>query len=166
MLPAMLLQDDKDNLHFYVSAAQKALLNPNTPAGIFVSQADAAASSARGTGLGVASSDSPAMEEADALRFTRNVVVLEITGADVDLALIDLPGIIQAEQTDDESNVELVRQLVQQYISNERAIIVATITCKDDIDNQVSRAMGAPGGGERAEEAQCSLVMLLPKLSL
>jgi hypothetical protein len=46
-------------------------------------------------------------------------------------------GIIQTEQGDDGSNVELVKQLVQQYISSDRAIIVATITCKDDIDNQV-----------------------------
>jgi hypothetical protein len=58
-------------------------------------------------------------------------------GADVDLALIDLPGIIQTEQADNGSNVELVQQLVKHYISSSRAIIVATITCKDDIDNQV-----------------------------
>lgn len=32
----------------------------------------------------------------DELKFTRNVVVLEITGADVDLALIDLPGMYRA----------------------------------------------------------------------
>lgn len=47
-------------------------------------------------------------------------------------------GIIQTEQGDDGSNVELVKQLVQQYISSDRVIIVATITCKDDIDDQVS----------------------------
>jgi hypothetical protein len=60
-----------------------------------------------------------------------------LPGADVDLALIDLPGIIQTEQADNGSNVELVQQLVRHYISSSRSIIVATITCKDDIDNQV-----------------------------
>jgi hypothetical protein len=38
----------------------------------------------------------------------------------------------------DGSNVQLVEDLVREYISKDRAIIVATITCKDDIDNQVS----------------------------
>lgn len=55
----------------------------------------------------------------------------------MDLALIDLPGIIQTEQADNGSNVELVQALVRCYISNSRSIIVAIITCKDDIDNQV-----------------------------
>ena len=81
---------------------------------------------------------SASSDSSDKLKFTRNVIVLEITGADVDLALIDLPGIIQSEQGDDGSNVELVKQLVEQYIRSPRSIIVATITCKDDIDNQVS----------------------------
>lgn len=129
---ALLLQDQKDQLHFYVSAAQRALLNPDTPSDIFAREADTAASNSS------SSADSNGIvEQEDALKFTRNVVVLEITGADVDLSLIDLPGIIQTEQGDDGSNVELVKALVQQYISSDRAIIVATITCKDDIDNQV-----------------------------
>ena len=119
-MSVVLLQDDKDNLHFYVSAAQRALLNTDTPADKFALQADAAASSARGpaerlsvaSSPGVGSGDSPAKEETDALRFTRNVIVLEITGADVDLALIDLPGIIQAEPEDGEKfNISLLKEL-------------------------------------------------------
>jgi hypothetical protein len=66
------------------------------------------------------------------------LLLLLPAGAGVGLALIDLPGIIQTEQADNGSNVELVQQLVKHYISSSRAIIVATtITCKDDIDNQV-----------------------------
>jgi hypothetical protein len=143
----LLLQDQKDQLHFYVSAAQRALLNPDTPADIFARDADKAASealkstSASSSKSAISFSFGPAstasVEQEDALKFTRNVVVLEITGADVDLSLIDLPGIIQTEQGDDGSNVKLVKELVEQYISSDRAIIVETITCKDDIDNQV-----------------------------
>lgn len=88
------LQDAKEQLHFYISAAQRALLNPDTPADIFAKEADRKAEAARS-----ADSDGNGGEDdeaaTDALKFTRNVVVLEITGADVDLALIDLPGIIQ-----------------------------------------------------------------------
>jgi hypothetical protein len=63
----------------------------------------------------------------------------------VDLALINLPGIIQTEQAEHGSNVELVQALVRHYIASSRSIIVATITCKDDIDNQVG---GDANGGD------------------
>lgn len=140
--------NQKDVLHHYISAAQRALLNPDAPADTFVNVKDilisrdqnkpdsTCSSKSNGcvTATPLVAEDPPAK---DALAFTRNVIVLEIQGADVDLALIDLPGIIQTEKDDDGSNIELVQQLVKQYISRERTIIVATITCKDDIDNQV-----------------------------
>lgn len=68
----------------------------------------------------------------------------------MDLALIDLPGIIQSEHASDQgsSNVELVKALVKHYISSPRAIIVATISCKDDMENQVRP--GAPRAGRQA----------------
>jgi hypothetical protein len=109
-----LLQDLRDQLHFYVSAAQRALLNPDAPADIFVRDADraaaesanksstgsdgsfddlgAAAATAAAAAAGGTGSQPAAAGADDELKFTRNVVVLEITGADVDLALIDLPG--------------------------------------------------------------------------
>lgn len=137
-----LYDSQKDVLHHYITAAQRALLNPESPADMFAKLADTLAAQSGGNDGHTSSSGraSPAESEAtskDVLAFTRNVIVLEITGADVDLALIDLPGIIQTEQADDGTNVELVQQLVKQYISRQRTIIVATITCKDDIDNQV-----------------------------
>lgn len=96
-------QDLRDQLHFYVSAAQRALLNPDAPADIFVKDADRAANEALSKssgsdgsfddlGAAAASQATAAADTDDDLKFTRNVVVLEITGADVDLALIDLPG--------------------------------------------------------------------------
>lgn len=72
------------------------------------------------------------------LKFTRNVVVLEIRGAPVNLTLIDLPGIIQnVERPQDRPYRELVTSLVHEYIMRDNAIIVATISCKEDIETQV-----------------------------
>lgn len=94
----------RDQLHFYVSAAQRALLNPDAPADIFVRDADRAANesiskSSASDGsfddLGAAASQAAAGAE-DELKFTHNVVVLETTGADVDVALVDLPGMYRA----------------------------------------------------------------------
>ena len=137
----------------------------------------------------------------EALKFTKNVVVVEIRGAPVNLTLIDLPGIIQstgggggggvragsdlpdvacvhgkassaiasclcvlssaalslllfpfpfhncylgpvcvctAANDEDSTNYpDLIKGLVSSYIKRERTIIVATISCKDDINNQV-----------------------------
>ncbi|CAB4416615.1 unnamed protein product [Rhizophagus irregularis] len=79
-------------------------------------------------------------EDADknALKFTKNVVCLEIKGPNVpNLSLIDLPGIIRhVEKVEDERFIRLIEELVENYISKEKSIIVATISCKDEIDNQ------------------------------
>jgi hypothetical protein len=85
-------QDQKDYLHHYISAAQRALLNPDAPLEMYVQIADlAAAAELESAGAGAAgngSSSSSASSKlaglsngsADELQFTRNVVVLEITG--------------------------------------------------------------------------------------
>ncbi|KAJ3319684.1 hypothetical protein HDU76_000474 [Blyttiomyces sp. JEL0837] len=71
------------------------------------------------------------------LKFSRNVVCVEIRGAAVNLTLIDLPGIIRTvERKEDSGFIEMIQELVMSYIKKERAIIVGTITCKDEIDNQ------------------------------
>jgi len=169
LLCCAVLQEDKDHLHYYVSAAQRALLNPDTPADVFVRGADNEASLARSNNNG-SFEDVTAKQilsnveghTEDVLQFTRNVVVLEITGADVDLALIDLPGIIQAEKSDGGSNVKLLKSLVEHYISSDRAIIVATITCKDDIDNQVCpAALSAPSACHAVHALALSEIELL-----
>jgi hypothetical protein len=63
-------------------------------------------------------------------------VVLVLRGARADLTLIDLPGIIQSDE-DNPGNVGLVKDMVTGFIKRGRAIIVAAISCKDDINNQV-----------------------------
>jgi hypothetical protein len=83
-------QDEKEYLHHYISAAQRALLNPDAPLDIYVRMADlapAAEEEGRGNvvaGNGAGSSNSKTAglmaASADELQFTRNVIVLEITG--------------------------------------------------------------------------------------
>jgi hypothetical protein len=70
----------------------------------------------------------------DELMFTKNVVCVELYGQDLDLSLIDLPGIIHNYH--DARMISLVEELVKDYIARERALILAAITCKDEIENQ------------------------------
>lgn len=65
------------------------------------------------------------------LAFSRNVVVLEITGPNVtDLTLVDLPGIIQSVgHGEDKNNIQLVENLVKSYISKD-CLILLVITMK------------------------------------
>lgn len=109
---AVLSHKQRDALPFFISAAQKALLNPTAPAKRYcrmaeqdAAEADAAVAAAAGSSGGkdkaggaVAPTAMASAAEEDERPFTKNVVVLEVAGASVDLTLIDLPGIIQTEQ--------------------------------------------------------------------
>lgn len=140
--------DNKQQLSKYISAAQRALLNPSRP---LVSPEPSEGTASQSTGsltdtdfdCADISENPPLFDE---LKFTRNKVVLEVSGADVDLSLIDLPGIIQTDADGDNSMVELVHNLVKDSISNDRAIIVTAITCKDDMENQVGLIKCTRGG--------------------
>ncbi|KAL6764895.1 P-loop containing nucleoside triphosphate hydrolase protein [Haematococcus lacustris] len=78
------------------------------------------------------------------LMFTRNTVVLEVECAPVSLTLVDLPGIIHAVEAPVANCLgsplpdypELVTGLVREYASRPSAIIVAVVTCKEDLDTQ------------------------------
>ena len=72
---------DKYRLPDMIKAAMKALLNPSRSADVSAFLDTAAKAG-----------EPPAEDE---LQFTRNVVVVEITGANLNLTLIDLPGLIQ-----------------------------------------------------------------------
>jgi hypothetical protein len=101
---AVLSQDRRDSLPTYISAAQRALLNPRTSSAVFAKAAEheveaaaAADSSVPSNGFSVSAAALDAIRMTDELQFTKNVVVLEISGASVDLTLIDLPGLIQTD---------------------------------------------------------------------
>jgi hypothetical protein len=72
------------------------------------------------------------------LKFSRDTVVVEVRGAPVDLTLIDLPGIIHSvERAEDDHYKGLVADLARSYMQRPGTVIVATVTCKEDIDTQV-----------------------------
>lgn len=70
--------------------------------------------------------------------FTRDVLSIEIKGPGrPELTLVDLPGLIQTsteEQT--KPDVELIRGLVRQYLSESRTIMLAVVSAKNDYANQ------------------------------
>ncbi|RUS26006.1 P-loop containing nucleoside triphosphate hydrolase protein [Jimgerdemannia flammicorona] len=101
-----------------VRRAQRAVLNPSASYSTFLS--------------GDLSKD-----DANNLKFSKNVVCIDVTGEDCpNLSLMDLPGIIRHTEDGDEKLVNLILESVDYYISKKNAIIIATITCKDDIENQ------------------------------
>ncbi|KAJ3086674.1 hypothetical protein HK102_012735, partial [Quaeritorhiza haematococci] len=116
-----------EDVELWVRRAQKALLNPSTESNRFLAYTfDDSSVTAR---------DKEAAS--NELKFTRNIVCLEVFGAGINLTLIDLPGIIHSvDRKDQTSFIQLVKDLVRDYIFKERTIVVATVTCKDDIENQ------------------------------
>ncbi|KAL6755541.1 P-loop containing nucleoside triphosphate hydrolase protein [Haematococcus lacustris] len=111
---------DKEAVGPAVSRAQKAVLNPGKGYASFVDPT------------------SPILADADELGFSRNVVVLEIQGADISLSLIDLPGIINStEKKEDQYLVNMIKDMVKQYIEASQTIIVLAVHALSDIQNQV-----------------------------
>ncbi|KAI9465220.1 P-loop containing nucleoside triphosphate hydrolase protein [Lactarius psammicola] len=108
-----------------IRRAQCAILNPNTPFHDFLE----------------ASSD--ALEERQ-LSFSSNSVCLEIYGKDVDdLSFVDLPGSVGLIVGGEPRDSRLVQQLAEEYISKESCIILSTITCETDFENQIAHRLAA-----------------------
>ncbi|RFU31327.1 hypothetical protein B7463_g5009, partial [Scytalidium lignicola] len=71
--------------------------------------------------------------------FSNDVLRIEFSGpSQPQLTLVDLPGLIHSQtnslKTDD---VELVHNLVSQYLENPRSIILAVVSAKNDVNNQI-----------------------------
>jgi GTP-binding protein EngB required for normal cell division len=106
----------------FIRLAQKALLNPSKTPSSFLNYDLDKLSSER---------------DANQLRFTRNVVCIEVYGSFTNLTLVDLPGIIHTvENKDDQHVIEDIQELVKDYTMSEKSIILAVISCKDEIENQ------------------------------
>lgn len=133
---------DINEVELQVRRAQKALLNPNTNYEEFKEYV-----------FDDSSLDSRLCDvHNNELKFTMNTVCLKISGSQVNLTLIDLPGIIRStETTQDAGFISLVEDMVIEYISNPRALIIATISCKDEIENQaiIALAKQADPEGQR-----------------
>ncbi|GAA6020454.1 hypothetical protein JCM10207_000005 [Rhodosporidiobolus poonsookiae] len=83
------------------------------------------------------------------LSFSTNLVCLDISGPSVvDLAFVDLPGIISNSETP--GDIELIESMVQSNIKG-NCLILLTITMRDDYQNQkaVLLATEADPNGER-----------------
>ncbi|KAI0243778.1 hypothetical protein L0F63_000408, partial [Massospora cicadina] len=131
-----------EDVEIMVRRAQKAILNPNKNPSIYQDYTfDDSSLESRMKDI-----------KSNELTFTVNTVCIKIIGSNVNLTLIDLPGIIRTtENTSESGSIGLVEGMVQSYIKNPRALIIATISCKDEIENQaiLSLAKDADPQGER-----------------
>jgi len=72
------------------------------------------------------------------LSFSINCVSLQISGKDLtDLSFCDLPGLIASVSGGGNTNdIELVKNLVTTYISKPSCLILLTVACETDFENQ------------------------------
>jgi GTPase SAR1 family protein len=99
--------------------------------------------------MGIGNDDSSSIQRA----FAKDVLSIEISGPNrPQLTLVDLPGLIHSEnKSQTREDVELVAELVSQYITNPRTIILPIISAKNDYANQIilQRARDADPEGAR-----------------
>ena len=71
--------------------------------------------------------------------FSNDVLRVEFCGpSQPQLTLVDLPGLIHSEiKSQTPGDVKLVHTLVSQYLENPRSIILAVVSAKNDIGNQI-----------------------------
>ncbi|KAJ3560537.1 hypothetical protein NP233_g10774 [Leucocoprinus birnbaumii] len=111
---------DKAEVEDRIRRAQLAILNPGKPAQSFL------------TG------NEPTLDEGSTLTFSKNCVSLAISGPDVaDLTFVDLPGLIASVGRGGNPNdIQLVENLVTTYIKRHNCIILLTVACETDFENQ------------------------------
>ncbi|KAI0359461.1 hypothetical protein OH77DRAFT_1419958 [Trametes cingulata] len=109
---------DKSAVEDRIRRAQRAILNPSADHTAFLTD----------------DSDSSARE----VSFSMNCVCLQISGPDVeDLSFCDLPGLIaSAGSAGSASDIELIKNLVSSYITKSSCIILLTVACETDFQNQ------------------------------
>ncbi|KAG2338315.1 hypothetical protein BDR05DRAFT_893920 [Suillus weaverae] len=119
-IPFGSLITDKADVEDRIRRAQRAILNPSTNAQKFLIELE----------------DQTA-EEAE-LSFSKNCVSLEISGKDVaDLSFVDLPGLIASVGSSGKTgDIDLVKGLVASYIEKPSCVILLTVTCETDFENQ------------------------------
>ncbi|KAI6107743.1 P-loop containing nucleoside triphosphate hydrolase protein [Pisolithus croceorrhizus] len=102
-----------------IRQAQRAILNPNIDYKKFLE------------GYEVPSG-------ANEMSFSRNYVSLEISGRGLaDLSFVDLPGLIASVgHAGNASDIDLVKNLVISYIEKPSCLILLTVACETDFENQ------------------------------
>ncbi|KAH6910212.1 P-loop containing nucleoside triphosphate hydrolase protein [Coprinopsis sp. MPI-PUGE-AT-0042] len=112
--------NDKTLVEDRIRRAQRAILNPGKPTKLFLD-------------------DKEELDFEDSLTFSNNCVSLKISGVDVaDLSFVDLPGLIASVSTGrgHTNDVELVESLVTSYIKRPSCIVLLTVACETDFENQ------------------------------
>ncbi|KAF8589012.1 hypothetical protein K439DRAFT_1333756 [Ramaria rubella] len=114
------LLTDKNAVEAVLRRAQRAILRPGLDHTLFLRDKDLA------------------IKEPPSLSFSSNCVCMRITGPDVpDLYFYDLPGVIaNVRDGGDIKDIELVRNLVQTYISRPSCLILLVVSCETDFENQ------------------------------
>ncbi|TFK45126.1 P-loop containing nucleoside triphosphate hydrolase protein [Crucibulum laeve] len=111
---------DKAQVEERIRRAQRAILNPAKLAKDFLTGED------------------EDLQSPSELSFSTNCVSLQITGPEVaDLSFCDLPGLIASVSREGrESDIKLVESLVTSYIRKPSCIILLTVACETDFENQ------------------------------
>jgi len=105
-----------------IRRAQCAILNPSTPPNHFLEA-------------------SPEALEERQISFSSNTICLEICGRGIDdLSFVDLPGLIVGGEPRDS---RLVQELAEEHIKKESCIILLTIACETDFENQTAHRLAA-----------------------
>ncbi|KIY48836.1 hypothetical protein FISHEDRAFT_42554 [Fistulina hepatica ATCC 64428] len=115
---------DKRSVEERIRRAQRAILNPDTPHTKFLDGEE----------------DDDLVPQ---LSFSINCVSLEISGPDVaDLSFCDLPGLIASVSSAGRAgDIALVTSLVLSYIKKPNCVILLTVTCETDFENQGAFAL-------------------------
>ncbi len=71
--------------------------------------------------------------------FSKSILRVEFRGPEQpQLTLVDLPGLIHARNgTQTKDDIQLVNDLVGKYLNNPRSVILAVVSARNDINNQV-----------------------------
>ncbi|KAI0925224.1 hypothetical protein AcW1_007088 [Taiwanofungus camphoratus] len=112
---------DKAEVEERIRRAQRAILNPSRDARHFLTGQD----------------EDPSVPD---LSFSMSYVSLHISSSDVeDLSFVDLPGLIASVgEGGNSGDIDLVKRLVTTYISKPSCIILLTVACETDFENQAA----------------------------
>ncbi|KAJ5664593.1 hypothetical protein N7462_011406 [Penicillium macrosclerotiorum] len=77
-------------------------------------------------------------DDSQSERFSDDVLKVEISGPDQpELSLVDLPGLYTGSSRDqDDEGIQVVRDITERYMKNERSIVLAVISARYDFNNQ------------------------------
>lgn len=133
----------KDQVQDALIVAQSAILNPSRDWKVYKRDV--------GSPELLAAAASRVKKEEFEVKFSPNVVCMEITGHDLpNLAFIDLPGVIQTTESDKEDYlIKLVSGLVKEYVKGEDCLVLLAMTMKDDAVNQSAVRLTRELGGDR-----------------